>query len=217
MKRKLFLGIDNGKNGAMAIIDIERNIDKVFKYNVEKPTLLYEELSKYDFSKTEFYAFVEKPIVVYGLAHQTAPFETIGRHKMTLEILKIPYRMGDPAATSKENWKKILDLQEDAKVASRKNTKVVSELNKERKNIELKAQEFGLDRSDLAKSKTAYLDPEAAKLALQWRENRKKLDACKREKKSDVKDVSINACLKLFPSALELIAKPRAKTKKFKW
>ena len=86
MRNKLFIGIDNGKHGAIALINLEGDILDAFKYNELEPTLLYDKLSV-NIDKYDMYAFVEKPIVVYGLAHQTAPFETVGRHKMTLEIL----------------------------------------------------------------------------------------------------------------------------------
>lgn len=215
MRNKLFIGIDNGKHGAIALINLEGDILDAFKYNELEPTLLYDKLSA-NTDKYDMYAFVEKPIVVYGLAHQTAPFETVGRHKMTLEILGIPYRMGDPAATSASNWKKIINLYKDAKDAAYGNSKEISALNKEAKKLVVQAEMLESDEQDLAKGKLAYMNKELEEIALKYREIKKQVAKLKKTKKSDVKQVSIDACLELFPDAEKYILKSgRSKVKKY--
>lgn len=211
-KESLFIGIDNGKHGATAIIDIDRNILKTFKYEEGNTLKLYNELKDY-IEDYNLYAFVEKPIVVYGLAHQTAPFETIGRHKMTLEILKIPYKVGDPAATSSTNWKKIIGLFETAKDASRENSKEISALNKEAKNLVYQAEELGLSEDHLKADKIAYMEPKIAGIANRYREIKKKVAKLRGDKKSSVKQTSIDACLKLFPEAINHIEKSKRAVK----
>ena len=174
MKNNLFIGIDNGKHGAIALIDLEKNILDAFKYDEFNTTLFYDKLKEYE-SEYNMYAFIEKPIVVYGLAHQTAPFETIGRHKMTLEILKIPYKMGDPAATSASNWKKIIGLFDSAKSAAYGNSKEIAALNKKAKEIKTEAEVMGYDEENLLKDKTAYMSKELEAYALEYREIKKKI------------------------------------------
>ena len=205
-REKLFIGIDNGKHGATAVIDIDRNILKTFKYEEGNTLKLYEELKEYS-ENYKLYAFIEKPIVVYGLAHQTAPFETIGRHKMTLEILKIPYRIGDPAATSPTNWKRIIGLFETAKDASRENSKEISALNKQARQIVAQAELLGLSEDHLKADKIAYMQPEIAKLANDYRNLKKKVAKLRGEKKASVKQTSVDACLRIFPESNAYIEK----------
>ena len=203
---KRFIGIDNGKNGAIAIIDVDRNIIDVFKYDETNTLLLYEKLKEYT-GKYELYAFVESPIVVYGLAHQTAPFETIGRHKMTLEILKIPYRMGTPLANDPYNWKRIINIYDEANEAAHKNTKEISALNKKAREIKVKAELLGYGERELKSAKIAYMPKELAELATEYRDLKKKVDKLKGEKKKDVKNTSVEACLRFFPESKEYIEK----------
>lgn len=212
---KRFIGIDNGKNGAIAIIDIDRNIIDVFKYDELDPLLLYNKLKEY-VGHYELYAFVENPIVVYGLAHQTAPFETIGRHKMTLEILKIPYRLGTPLANDSCNWKRIIGIYEEADEAAHRNTKDISALNKEAREIKVKAELLGYGEKELKSDKIAYMSKDLAELASRYRELKKKVDKLKGEKKKNVKDTSIEACLRFFPESKEYIEKKSKTSRELK-
>jgi hypothetical protein len=205
-KKRLFIGIDNGKQGATAIIDENQHIVEVFKYDEKVTTKLYDRLRSYT-EEYELCAFVEKPIVVYGLAHQTSPFETIGRHKMTLEILNIPYRLGDPAATSSTNWKKIIGLFEDAKSASTKNTKKISDFNKKAREIKVQAELLGYSVEDLKSGKIAYMEDRMAELSTRYREIQKEIGKLKKEKKHDVKQTSVDACLQRFPESIQYIEK----------
>lgn len=214
MKDRLYVGIDNGKNGAIALIDSKRNILELFKYDISDTTLLYKKLKEF-LENYEIFAFLEAPIVVYGLSHQTSPFETIGRHKMTMEILKIPYRIGSPAAFG-DNWKKIIGLYEDAKTASLKTNKDIVALNKQAKAIVAKAELLGYDEKSLKSDKIAYMSKELAELAEEYRTLKKKVASLKGEKKHNVKNTSIEKCLELFPEAEKLIKKSeRAKLHKY--
>lgn len=192
---------------------MERNILDAFKYDDEKTTLLYEKLAPYK-EHYDLYAFVEAPIVVYGLSHQTAPFETVGRHKMTLEILEIPYKMGDPSATSKVNWKKIIGLYDSAKDASHKNSKDLSALTKEAKSIRTKAELMGYDEKSLLSNKVTYMDEELASMAERYKEIKRESAKFRKEKKADVKQVSVDACLKLFPKSRKYLVKKSARATK---
>lgn len=204
MKDKLFVGIDNGKHGAIAIIDVERNIIDAFKYDEMNPVLLYQKLKPY-VENYELRAFVEKPIVVYGLAHQTTPFETIGRHKMTLEILGIPYKMGNPASNAIDNWKRIIGLFDDAKAAATQNTKDISALNKRAREIRVRAELLGYSERDLLSDKIAYMDKQLAELATELRNIKKQTAKLRGDKKSAVKNTSVDACLKFFPESNKYI------------
>lgn len=209
----LFVGIDNGKHGAIAIIDEDKNILDVFKYDSTDTTKFFNLLIEYR-KEHRIYAFIEKPIVVYGLAHQTSPFETIGRHKMTLEILKIPYEVGDPAATSPNNWKKIIGLFDDAKAASKANTKEISALNKKAKELKEKAEDIEVGGSEkIVKDKIAYMDPELAKIAEEFRSIKKQIGSLRKDKKHSVKQTSVEACLKMFPDSEKYILKSGRATK----
>lgn len=206
MKNKAFIGIDNGKHGAISIIDLEKNILDCFKYDETNTLIFYHKLK----DLTEHYelrAFVEKPIVVYGLAHQTAPFETVGRHKMMLEILGIPYQMGDPLATSRFNWKKIIGLYEKAKDASTKNSSEVAAANKRLRELKVQAELMGSSADNLAHDKIAYMNEDMAKMATEFRELKKKVSSLKGAKKKSVKQTSVDACLELFSDSEKFIKK----------
>lgn len=209
-KEHLFVGIDNGKHGAVAIINMERHILDAFKYDELNTLLLYEKLKPYT-EEYELHAFVESPIVVYGLAHQTSPFETIGRHKMTLEILKIPYKMGSPASNDPNNWKKIIGIYDEAKAAATKNTKDISTFNKRAREIKIRAELMGYGEKNLTSDKIAYMNKDFAALATEYREIKKRVAKLKGDKKENVKTTSIDACLEFFPEA-EIYIKKQAKT-----
>ena len=215
MKEKRFIGIDNGKHGAIAIIDIERNIIDAFKYEESNTLLLYEKLKPYCNDNYELFAFLENPIIVYGLAHQSAPFEIIGRHKMTLEILGIPYRIGNPRANDPDNWKRIIGIFDNAKIAAHKNTKEISAFNKKIREIKVQAELLGYGEHELRSDKIAYMDKNLVNLALEYRELKKKVSKLKDEKKKGVKETSIEACLQIFPDASQFIElKSKRSTKK---
>lgn len=215
MKNKLFIGIDNGKQGAIALIDIERNIIDAFKYDETNTLLLYEKIKPYT-EEYDIHAFVESPIVVYGLAHQTSPFETIGRHKMTLEILNIPYRMGSPAANDPNNWKKIIGIYDEAKVAATKNTKDISNLNKRAREIRIRAELLGYGEKNLLSDKIAYMDKELEPLATEFRDLKKQVAKLKGIKKENVKNTSVEACLEFFPESAQYIEKKSKTSRELK-
>ena len=206
-KKVLFVGIDNGKQGATSIIDEDKNIIDVLKYDANEPLCVYNFLRRYCTEDYELKAFVEKPIVVYGLAHQTSPFETIGRHKMTLEILNIPYMLGDPLQNSPNNWKKIIGLFEEARSAATKNTKEISAINKRIKTIKIDAEFLGFSELQLKNDKLAYMSENLRVLAEEYRELKKEIAKLKKDKKQDVKQTSVQACLSLFKGSENFIQK----------
>lgn len=205
-----YIGIDNGKNGAMAIVEFAKNrkIVDVLKYDSENPLVFYNALKEYDPAKC--FAYLEEPIVVYGLAHQTAPYETIGRHKMTLEILGISYTVGSPRMTSKENWKNILGLKGKADQASKAAAEELSMLNKKLKTVVAEAEKSGYSKAQLKSSKKEYM-PEKLKIYKEeYKTIQKEIGKNKSERKARVKQVSLDYCLEIYPDSLKFLEKSRS-------
>lgn len=209
---KLFIGIDNGNAGATAVIDENRKILAVFKYDPSDRLCFYHKLKPYREKYESIFAFIEEPIVVYGLAHQTAPFETIGRHKMMLEILDIPYKTGSPRETAPDNWKKHLNLLEEAKSISKADKTRLSELTKELKSIEARALAHKYKVSSKAKE---YICPEEQKLREEYKQCKSEINAIKSARKTNIKQLSVTTCLRLFPEAEKYLKKEKAK--KYIW
>lgn len=211
--KNLFIGIDNGKQGAVAIIDEDKNILNVLKYDEKDPLCFYTFIKQYCDDSTEIRAFIEKPIVVYGLAHQTSPFETIGRHKMALEILGIPYMIGDPLSGSASNWKRIIGLFEKANSAAKENTKEISAINKRVRELKIQAEFLGFSERELKEEKLAYMNKNIVGLAEEYRTLKKEISKLKRDKKQNVKQTSVDACLSMFKDAEKFISKSSKSSK----
>lgn len=204
MKTNLFIGIDNGKAGATAIIDENRSIVDVFKYDPKDTMYFYKKLKPYVEQADSLFAYIEEPIVVYGLAHQTAPFETIGRHKMMLEILGISYACGSPRETSPNNWKKHLNLLDAAKEISKADKARLSELRAQKKSLEAQA----LSKGYKLKSRTKeYLGEAEKNFQLEYKLCTSEMDKIKKGRKTGIKQLSVDTCLTLFPDAGKYIKK----------
>lgn len=103
-----FIGIDNGCNGAISVIDDKLNIIKVMKYprcnllSMRDFLLPYRQTA----NKTCF-AALERPFLSYN-KHKgnEITYEVFGTHKMNLECLKIPYELAEPRIKMKNCWRK---------------------------------------------------------------------------------------------------------------
>lgn len=204
---RYYVGIDNGKHGAIAVITDKRKIVEVFKYDVKNVLLPYERLMKYKIS----HAFIEMPIVVHGLAHQTAPFETIGRHKKTLDILRIPYTEGSPLSTAKDNWKYQLGLKAGMKIEEEKQKEGLRAIRTELKELEALIVSSGYTVKNIKASKKTFRCEAEQSMHVKYKALKKAEGSHKDARKDGVKALSIELCLKLFPEALEHIQKPVTK------
>jgi hypothetical protein len=109
-KSRFFIGIDNGVNGAISVIDEKLNIIKVIKYPRYNLYSLYSFLYPYrglSGITSSSFGVLEKPFIAHNKLNATAiSHECFGTHKMNLEALRISYRLADPRINVKNCWRR---------------------------------------------------------------------------------------------------------------
>ena len=89
----LFIGIDNGKSGAIAIISGNK-VKDVLSYPVDNPVLIYKFLKKY---KNACLTAIEESFMSTMFAGATANgYECQGRYLMCLDLLNMKYVKASP-------------------------------------------------------------------------------------------------------------------------
>jgi hypothetical protein len=103
MKDEYYIGIDNGSEGAISVINSNMKIIDVLKYPREKLKKLQDFLKPYN--KNSF-AVLERPFLG-GKKHKgnEVTYEIFGTHKMNLQSLDIPFILAEPRINMKNCWR----------------------------------------------------------------------------------------------------------------
>lgn len=105
MTSDIFLGIDNGKSGAIAVIKGDTVID-VLPYPVDNPCMIFHFLQKY---KEASLAAIEESFMSTAFAGATANgYECQGRYLMCLDLLNMKYVKASPRV---KGWRYKLGFQ----------------------------------------------------------------------------------------------------------
>ena len=109
MKDKFYIGIDNGSEGAIAIMNSNMKIVDVLKYPRQNLQALHAFLKPY--SKNVF-AVLERPFLG-GKKNKgnEITFEIFGTHKMNLQALGIPFVLAEPRTNMKNCWRKQFNFE----------------------------------------------------------------------------------------------------------
>lgn len=109
MKNQYYIGIDNGSEGAVAIINDKMKIIDVLKYPRQNLQALHTFLKPY--SKNVF-AVLERPFLG-GKRNKgnEVTYEVFGTHRMNLEALSIPYDIAEPRINMKSCWRKEFNFE----------------------------------------------------------------------------------------------------------
>jgi len=104
-----YIGIDNGAEGAIAVMNSNMKIIDVLKYPRENLKVLNDFLKPY--IKNSF-AVLERPFLG-GKKNKgnEVTYEIFGTHKMNLQALEIPFVLAEPRINMKNCWRQQFNFE----------------------------------------------------------------------------------------------------------
>lgn len=104
-----YIGVDNGTQGALSVIDDKLNIIDVIKYPKDNLKIMYHFLKPYAIHG-HAYAAIEAPFRSINTGMEKT-FLIAGHHEMNLSILNIPFEWAEPRINMKNCWRKQFSFQ----------------------------------------------------------------------------------------------------------
>ena len=148
-----FVGIDNGFQGAIAVIDDSLKINNILKYPRDNIKVIYDFLNPYAIYGHVF-AVIEKPFRNPQIGMEKT-FQIFGQYEMAFKSLGIKFETAEPRLNMRDSWRKEFNFKsKDTKSLKHESVEMCNMLFDGRSDVWLRQQKKNI------KSRVEYTLPD---------------------------------------------------------